>query len=174
MAQNLRVATLPQKKDFTINWKKEKGYNVWKEVVTAGTNVKNLIKQKYNANPAILFVQLVGDWADIKCDIGGEENAPMDPMLGCVVGTDNFPDIAIGRFSANSDTHVTIQVNKSINYEKNPSGVWYDKAISVASNEGAGIGDDGEIDYQHTNIIYNYKLNPVSYTHLTLPTIYSV
>jgi len=152
-----------------INWKKEKGYNVWKEVVTAGTNVKNLIKQKYNANPAILFVQLVGDWADIKCDIGGEENAPMDPMLGCVVGTDNFPDIAIGRFSANSDAHVTIQVNKSINYEKNPSGVWYDKAISVASNEGAGIGDDGEIDYQHTNIIYNYKLNPFTYnTHYTV------
>ncbi len=146
-----------------IDWKMEKGYNVYKEVVTVGTNVKTLIQQKYNENNSILYVQLVGDWADIKCDLGGGANAPMDVMLGCVVGTDNFPDIAIGRFSASSSAHVTTQVNKLINYEKNPNGSWYTKALSVASNEGAGIGDDGEIDYVHTNIIYNNKLDPFTY-----------
>ncbi|MBE0639564.1 MAG: T9SS type A sorting domain-containing protein [Bacteroidales bacterium] len=146
-----------------IDWKMEKGYNVFKEVVSVGTNVKTLVQQKYNENNSILYVQLVGDWADIKCDLGGGANAPMDPMLGCVVGTDAFPDIAIGRFSATSAAQVTTQVNKLINYEKNPSGAWYSKAISVASSEGAGIGDDGEIDYQHTNIIYNNKLDPFTY-----------
>ncbi len=146
-----------------IDWKKEKGHNVYKEVVAVGTNVKSLIQQKYNENNSILYVQLVGDWADIKSDLGGGANAPMDPMLGRVVGTDNFPDIAIGRFSASSPAHVTTQVNKLINYEKNPTGAWYDKALSVASQEGAGIGDDGEIDYQHTNIIYNNKLDPFTY-----------
>lgn len=146
-----------------INWKREKGFVVHKEVVATGTNVKSLIQQKYNANPSILYVQLVGDWAEIKSDLGGGANAPMDPMLGCVVGNDFFPDIAIGRFSANSADHVTIQVNKTINYEKTPSGNWYDKAIGIGSNEGAGIGDDGEIDWQHIDIIYNYKLDPFTY-----------
>ncbi|HOF80790.1 MAG TPA: C25 family cysteine peptidase [Bacteroidales bacterium] len=147
-----------------IDWKREKGFKVFKEVVVTGTNVKSLVQQQYNANPDILYVQLVGDWADIKCDLGGGANAPMDVMLGCVVGNDNFPDIAIGRFSAATPAHVTTQVNKLINYEKNPqNATWYSKALSVASNEGAGIGDDGEIDYQHTDIIYNYKLQPFSY-----------
>ncbi|MBE0639106.1 MAG: hypothetical protein IH598_11350 [Bacteroidales bacterium] len=146
-----------------IDWKKQKGHGITKEVVATGTNVKSLIQSKYNQNNSILYVQLVGDWADIKCDLGGGANAPMDPMLGCVVGTDNFPDIAIGRFSANNATQVTVQVNKTINYEKLPSGTWYPKAISVASDEGAGIGDDGEIDYVHTNVIYNNKLDPFTY-----------
>ncbi len=148
-----------------IDWKKAKGYKVYKEVVATGTNVKTLIQTKYNANNDILYVQLVGDWADIKCDLGGGASAPMDPMLGCVVGTDYFPDIAIGRFSAASPADVTVQVNKVINYEKNPmmGETWYSKAIGVASNQGAGIGDDGEIDYDHINLIYNSKLDPYTY-----------
>lgn len=148
-----------------IDWKMEKGYNVSKEVVATGTNVKTLVQQKYNANNDILYVQLVGDWADIKCDLGGGASAPMDPMLGCVVGTDNFPDIAIGRFSATSAAQVTVQVNKTINYEKNPSSGWYTKAIGVASNQGPG--DDNELDYEHINVIYNSKLDPFSYDQLS-------
>ncbi|MFP4472224.1 MAG: C25 family cysteine peptidase, partial [Bacteroidales bacterium] len=146
-----------------IDWKMEKGFEVFKEVVATGTNVKDLIQQKYDENNDILYVQLVGDWADIKCDLGGGANAPMDPMLGCVVGTDVFPDIAIGRFSASSSAHVTTQVDKSITYEKMPSGDWYSSAIGVGSDEGAGIGDDGEIDYEHLDIIYDNKLDPFTY-----------
>jgi PKD repeat protein len=144
-----------------IDWKMEKGYEVFKEVVATGTNVKSLIQQKYNENNDILYVQLVGDWADIKCDLGGGANAPMDPMLGCVVGTDNYPDIAIGRFSASSPTNVTVQVDKTINYEKNPGGDWYTKAIGVASNQGPG--DDGELDYQQIDVIFDNKLDPFTY-----------
>ena len=146
-----------------IDWKKAKGFKVYKEVVATGTNVKSLIQTKYNANNDILYVQLVGDWADIKCDLGGGANAPMDPMLGCVVGTDNFPDIAIGRFSAATSADVTTQVNKVINYEKNPTSgaAWYSKAIGVASNQGPG--DDNELDYEQINVIYNSKLDPFTY-----------
>lgn len=144
-----------------IDWKMEKGYNVSKEVVPTGTNVKTLIQQKYVQNPDILYVQLVGDWADIKCDVGGGENAPLDPKLGCVSGSDNYPDIAIGRFSATSPSQVTIQVDKVINYEKNPSGNWYGNAIGVASNQGPG--DDNELDYEQVQVIYDNKLDPFTY-----------
>jgi PKD repeat protein len=146
-----------------IDWKMEKGFTVHKEVVATGTNVKSLVQQKYNENNSILYVQLVGDWADIKSDQGGGANAPMDPMLGCVVGTDNFPDIAVGRFSATTPAHVTVQVDKTIHYEMNPSGDWYSNAIGIASSEGAGIGDDNESDIQHNDIIWNNRLNPFTY-----------
>ena len=99
-----------------IDWKMEKGFNVEKIVVPTNTNVKTTIQNAYNANTDILYVQLVGDWADIKSDMLG--GAPMDPQLGCVVGSDQHPDICIGRFSASSAAHVTVQVDKVINYEK--------------------------------------------------------
>jgi len=148
-----------------INWKREKGFNVFTETVSTGTNVKSLIQQKYNMNNNILYVLVVGDWADIKSDIGTSQSAPMDPEMGCVVGTDNFPDITIGRISANSPAHVTIQVNKIINYETNPdtSGNWLKTATGIASMEGSGIGDDGEIDYVHNDVIWNNKLSPFTF-----------
>lgn len=147
-----------------IDWKKEKGFKVFKEVVDVGTNVKSLIQDSYDANPDILYVQLVGDWADIKCDQGGGANAPMDPMLGCVEGSDWYPEIAIGRFSGSAPAHITIQVDKAINYEKTSTEEtdWYSKALSLGSNDGSG-GDDGEKDWAHTNVIYNDKLEPFSY-----------
>lgn len=148
-----------------IDWKREKGFEVFKEVVATGTNVKSLIQQKYNENNEILYVQLVGDWADIKSETGGGANAPMDPMLGCVAGSDYFPEIAIGRFSAGNPAQVTVQVNKTIDYEKNPAGDWYKNAIGVASNQGPG--DDGELDYEHINVIYNSKLNPFTYHNMS-------
>ena len=142
-----------------ITWKKEMGYNVQEELVATGTNVASLIQQKYNANPNLLYVQLVGDWADVKTNtVSGE---PADPKAGCVVGTDNFPEIAVGRFSCNNVSQLTVQVNKTINYEKNPdmTSSWQSKALGIASSQGPG--DDGEIDYTHVNRIYNERLNPV-------------
>ncbi len=151
-----------------IEWKKEKGFNVSKEVVEVGTNVKTLVQEAYDNNNNLLYVQLVGDWNDIKCDLGGGANAPMDPMLGCVEGGDYYPEIAVGRFSGNSPAHITVQVNKALNYEKIPEdgADWYTHALAIGSNEGAGNGDDGEMDKVHVQIIYDNKLDPFSYDQL--------
>ncbi len=151
-----------------IQWKKEKGFIVHKEVVATGTNVKNLIKEKYEENNNILYVQLIGDWEDIKSDAnyGG---SPMDPKMGCVVGTDNFPEIAIGRFSCKNAEELEVQMNKAINYEKNPytDEDWFSTSIGVASSEGGGWnGDDGEQDKVHIQNIYDNKLEPFTYTEL--------
>ena len=155
--------------DPFIQWKREKGYNVSKEVVATGTNVKALIQQKYNENNNLLYVQLVGDWADIKSNQGAGANAPMDTQMGNVVGTDNFPEIAIGRFSGSNAQHITTQINKAIEYEKNPNtdSDWHSAFIGIASNEGSGIGDDGEIDYTHVQRIYNQRLQQPTFTYNT-------
>ncbi|OFX19784.1 MAG: hypothetical protein A2033_18435 [Bacteroidetes bacterium GWA2_31_9] len=149
-----------------ITWKKQMGYNVFEQQVAVGTNVKTLIQTEYNSNPNILYVQLVGDWAEIKSDLGGSENTPMDPMLGCVVGSDDYHDLIVGRFSASTVAHVTTQGDKAINYEKNPdlAGTWYSNGIGIGSDEGSGIGDDGEIDYDHINNIKVSRLVPFTYS----------
>jgi hypothetical protein len=149
-----------------IDWKRQKGFKVTKSVVAPLTNVKSLIAGAYVSNPEILYVQLVGDWSDIKSDLGTEQNAPMDPMLGCVAGTDIYPEIIIGRFSAGSNSDVTTMVNKTIAYERDPdlTATWYKYGLGIGSNEGSGIGDDGEIDYDHIDIIKENKLLPTTYS----------
>jgi PKD repeat protein len=144
-----------------IDWKREKGYNVSMEVVATGTNVKTLIQNAYDANNNLLYVQLVGDWADIKSDASG--GSPMDPQLGCVVGSDEVADITIGRISSNSPSDVTVQIDKIINYEKNPEAGagWYSAAIGIASDQGPG--DDGELDKEHVQNIWDNKLDPFTY-----------
>jgi hypothetical protein len=144
-----------------IDWKQQKGFVVHKEVVATGTDVNNLVKAKYDANNNILYVLLVGDWADIKC--ANSNGTPTDPVTGCVVGNDNYFDICVGRLAANSAAGVTTQVNKIITYEKTPDvgADWYKKATGIASSQ--GTGDDGEYDYQHIQIIYDNKLHPFTY-----------
>ena len=147
-----------------IEWKREKGFNVSEEVVATGTNVKNLIQQSYNNNNNLLYVQIVGDWADVKVDnsIDGE---PVDPKMGCVVGTDNFIDISVGRFSCNNSNQLMVQVNKVINYEKNPDMTtgWRDAFAGIGSDQGPG--DDSEYDYVHIQRINSERLQPkLNYT----------
>ncbi len=151
-----------------IDWKTEKGYYVDMQVVTAGTNVNSLVQDAYDANNSLLYVLLVGDWADVKCNTLSS-GSPMDPQVGCVVGADTYPDITVGRFSANSPADVTTQVNKVIAYEKTPeaAATWYSAAVGMASAEGAGIGDDGEADIAHNDVIWNDKLDPFTYDTFT-------
>jgi hypothetical protein len=83
-------------------------------------------------------------------------------MLGIVVGnpTAYRPDISIGRMAANNAAQVTVQVNKTIQYEKNPDmGNWYSSFIGMGSNDGSG-GDDGEKDWLHIQRIYSERLEP--------------
>ncbi|MCP4747423.1 MAG: hypothetical protein GY874_14970, partial [Desulfobacteraceae bacterium] len=148
-----------------IKWKREKGFDVDEEVVETGTNVEDLIARSYADNNDLLYVQLVGDWQDIKSGTT-RGRAPTDPLLGCVAGNDYYPELAIGRFSAESPDQVTVQVNKALAYEQDTgsTGSWYGNALGIGSGEGSGYGDDGESDYKHIDIIKNEKLLPATHT----------
>jgi len=157
-----------------ITWKKEKGFKITSQQLTSAeatnaTTVKNTIKTAYTNNPSLLYVQLVGDYADLKSELGGGASKPMDPMLGCVVGTDLYPELMIGRFSGNNAAQITVQVNKTIDYEKSPdmnaaTNGWYKKGLGIGSEQGAGQGDDNEADYVHIGVIKNNKLLPTTYS----------
>jgi gingipain R len=149
-----------------IDWKKEKGYNVEKEVVSNGTNVKSLIAGKYAANNNLMYVLLVGGWSEIQSDMascGSLGSGPSDPMLGDVAGnaSDYRAELSIGRMSASSAADVTTQVNKTIQYEKNPNmeAAWYSSYIGMGSNDN-GPADDNEKDWLHIQRIYAQRMEP--------------
>ena len=156
-----------------IQWKKEKGYNVSTQVVSNGDEVSSIIQSKYNDNPNLMFVQLIGDWANIKSPTIAvtTSNDPCDPYMGAVAGSDNYIDISVGRFSCTNTTELTTQINKTITYEKTPdmTSGWRETFIGIASDQGGAptyYGDDSEVDYLHIQRIYNDRLDGFTYnTH---------
>ncbi len=73
-----------------------------------------------------------------------------------------YPDIFIGRFSAETAAQVTAQINKAIVYERDLTTTdnWLSKALGIASAEGGGTqGDNGESDIAHMNLIRTDLLN---------------
>ncbi len=157
-----------------VEWKRIKGFNVIEKIVDKGTNVKDIVADEYKKNSNLLYVLLVGDWDDIKSDtekflgVRSYEDAPMDPILGCVDGDDLYPELIVGRFSANSAEEVAIQVKKSVEYEKNPNlnGEWYRRGVAISSGEGVTQGDDREDDTYHLNVISENKLLKSTYSEV--------
>ena len=122
------------------------------------TYIKN-----YYTNQDLGYVLLVGDHAQVPTiDYG---YFPSDPSYSYLTGNDHYPDIFIGRFSAQSIDHVHTQVNRTIHYERDPDtqGRWYEQGTGLASNEGAGNGDNGESDWLHMRRI-RYDLLDYHYT----------
>ena len=72
---------------------------------------------------------------------------------------DYYPELFVGRFSGNSN-QITTMVNRNLEYEKTPAaGDWMTKAIGLASDEGAGYGDDGQSDFQHHQAMRSKLMN---------------
>lgn len=131
-------------KDY-IEWKREKGFKVFEKIVEKGANVTGLVRDEYEKNGNLLYIQLFGDYEDVQSDLeylqtpsGHKESSPVDPMLGCVSGDDIYPDLIVGRFSANSAEEAAVQVRKTVDYEKNPDpeGEWYGRALGISSSQG--------------------------------------
>lgn len=145
-----------------ITHKKNMGFTVTTREVEKGTNVKQIIREEYDSNNDILYVQLVGDWEDIKSDTLSD-GAPIDTFLGAVSGSDNYIDLMIGRFSADNSHDVTVQVEKVITYETAQEQDWWKNGLGIGSGDGSGAGDDGEVDYAHMDVIKENKLLPNQY-----------
>lgn len=143
-----------------VLWKNQSGIKTTMvNMTTIGANVdtdiKNYITTYYATHPELVYVLLVGDHNTVKSHTygnSGGEQLWSDSYYGQLAGgtNDYYPELFVGRFSANTSTQLTTQVNRAMEYEKNPAaGNWMEKAIGLASNEGSGIGDDGEADWQH-------------------------
>lgn len=143
-----------------LNWKKEQG--IATTLVTtdqtgnSDLSIKSYISDFYTNNPALAFVMLIGDHAQIPAHtygMPGSEELWSDSYYGQIDGDDFFPELLVGRFSG-TVVEVGQMVSRTLEYETEPAqGNWMQNAIGIGSNEGDGYGDDGEPDWQHNRNI---------------------
>jgi len=162
-------ATMPY-----VEWKRQKGiptevYPVT-EIGNNSTAIMNFIQAEYDLDDGLMFVQLVGDAAQVATFTYGGRGS--DPSYTLLEGNDPYPDMFIGRFSAESVAQVETQVERTVHYERDitTNDTWLSSAIGVASNEGAGIGHGGLSDIQHLNLIRD---NLLDYTYVHVDQIYA-
>jgi len=143
-----------------VEWKQQKGLDT--RLVTTSlmgssfTQIKNYISAQYS-DWAPAYVLLVGDIAQIP--IGSDS----DPEYSTLAGSDSYPELFVGRFSAGSAAECATQVERTITYERDvDSDRWMQRGVGIASDEGPG--DDGEWDIEHEDVIrgklldYGYAL----------------
>ncbi len=146
-------------------WKKQIGYPL--EIVDVGTignsgAIKSFIADYYNTK-GVTFVLLVGDHAQVPTSSTSAGDS--DNNYAYIVGNDHYPDLFIGRFSAENVAQVETQVQRTLIYEQDPpmGSDWFSVCTGIASDQGPG--DDNELDYQHIRNISDNKLIPYTYTY---------
>ncbi len=150
-----------------IDWRTKTGTEI--EMVDVSTigdaaAIKAYIADYYNDN-GLTFVLLVGDAEQVPSSVIGGNDSDVD--YSYIVGNDHYPDLFVGRFSAENTTHVATMVQRTIDYERYPMGgldaAWFTDAIGIASDQGPG--DDNEMDYEHIRNIHTNKLFPFTYEY---------
>ena len=138
-------------------------------VSTAGstsTQIKNYIQEVYDGGD-LAFVLLVGDSAQVPSPYAS--GGASDPSYAKLAGSDDWPDIIVGRFSAENASQVDTQVQRTVEHENMPATEqeWFWKGMGVASNQGPG--DDGEYDNEH---IDNIRDDLLAYGYTEVDQIY--
>lgn len=138
--------------DF-VSWKESIGYNVDLvdySTIGSSTALKTYVANYYNTN-GLTYLLLVGDHAQVPTSSTSAGDS--DNNYGYIVGSDHYLDIFVGRFSAETSTHVQTQVERTIHYERDvlSTDSFFRNAVGMGSSEGPG--QDGEYDYQHINNI---------------------
>lgn len=153
-----------------VDWKNISGRPTTMVSVTAAggnsdTQIKSYITNMYNdPNHNLAYVLFVGDYEHITPHSLGSERS--DNWFGQISGSDHYPEVLIGRFSVQTDAHVTSQVNKVLYYERDLQGGvnWVDKGMGIGYYN-AGSGHYGEDDFQHIDFIRDTLLH---YTYSTV------
>ena len=145
-------------------WRKQTG--IATEIVNAeqfanADAIYNFVKNYYYTNGNLAYLLLVGDAKQVPAyqySYGASDN-----YYSYLAGNDHYPDILVGRFSAETVKDVETQVNRTLQYEKNPvtDASWLTTATGIGST--LSPGDDGESDFQHIRNLLK-EVKTTSYT----------
>ncbi len=157
-----------------VDWKRQNGYQVDVIDVTAAgptaTQIKTYIQTQYDLNDGLMFVQIFGDAPQVPSLSSGGGGS--DPSFALLAGTDSYPDIYVGRFSAQTETEMQTQIQRTIYYERDlqAGNDWIQRGMGIASNEGGGSqGDMNESDQQHED---NIRTDLLTYGYLSVDQMY--
>ncbi|HLN52257.1 MAG TPA: C25 family cysteine peptidase [Lentimicrobium sp.] len=144
-----------------IMWKNQKGIQCEIVDVTSIGNEEQIREYvaEYYYNNGLTYLLLVGDEKFIPSNQANKGLS--DIRYGYISGDDHYPEILVGRFPCTTAEDCRIMVERTINYEKNPSAkADFNNFLGIGS--GSGPGDDGELDYEHIRKIATL-LNPSIY-----------
>ena len=143
--------------DDFIEWKTKKGYNVivgyTDEIGSSASNIRSFISNLYN-NPEIgvappSFVLLVGDTQQVPASYSS--GGHVSDLDYCDLTGDNMPEILHGRFSASNPAQLTVQIDKTLEYEQytmpDPSFLQDVIMISGVDSNYAPTYGNGQINY---------------------------
>ena len=148
-----------------VQWKRDKGLTV--ELLLFGetsgetpyvrdtTALKGYLQTRYaQTTPPLKYLLLVGNRGELPPlrRRGATRIADSDQAYGQLVGDDSRNEVYVGRFPAYSPEQVTVQVNRVLYYEREmtEANVRLNYGLCISSNEGWGIGDNDETDYEHS------------------------
>ena len=141
----------------------KRNFNEIIDIASIGNNqeaLKTYIEEYYHSHN-LTYVLFVGDHQHIPAYLDASLSGYSDNYYGYIEGDDSYPEVFVGRFSAENQNQVTTQVNRVIQYEQNPViSEAYSNSVGVGSSEGPG--DDGEYDYQH---LRNIRSGLLDYTY---------
>ena len=117
------------------------------EQFTDCQQVYDFIKEYYGSHPNLAYLLLVGDSRYIPPYMF--HDGASDNYYSYLSGNDHYPDILVGRISAENVKDVEIQVERTLQYETAPGSdaSWITKVTGIGST--LSPGDDGESDFQH-------------------------
>ena len=155
-----------------VDWKNAKGIPTTLEDVSVignnSTSIQNFITSEYEAGDGLVWILLVGDGTQLATK--SYSGAGGDPQYTYLEGNDNYSEIFIGRFSAETEAQVETQVERSVYYERDViDGDWMQKGVGIASSQGSGQGHYGEADYVHIGYIRD---DLIDYGYLEVDEIY--
>lgn len=152
-----------------IRWKKQKGFNVIEaytnnpSVGNSTTSIHSYLQNLYTnptpSNPAPSYLLIVGDVTQIP-SFGGATGTHVSDLYYCEYdgGSDYFPEVYYGRFSANNVTELQPQIDKTIEYEKYlfPDDSFLDNVVLIAGVDDAMAPTygNGQINYG-TSMYFN-------------------
>ncbi|GAG31482.1 unnamed protein product, partial [marine sediment metagenome] len=131
------------------------------------TSIKNYIQGVYDSATDLAFVLLVGDYTQVATCTASD--GASDPTYSKLAGGDDYPDIMVGRFSAETEADVNTQVERTIEYETTPATTqdWFWRGTGIGS--AGGPGDDGEYDWEH---IRNIRTDLLAYGYTQVDELY--
>ena len=130
-----------------MDWKQRVGFEINEisssTVVNDKNNLKDYIENAYETwdNPPV-HVTIVGD-AEGSYDIPtwNQYNGDGDHPYSTLEGSDNFPEVFLGRLSFDTSSQLATIVSKTVNYESNPymGENWFQRACLVGDPSSSGI-----------------------------------
>lgn len=145
--------------DAFVEWKRKSGIHT--TVVPLSTignpnpaDLYTFVHNYYLAN-GNTYLLVVADEGAMPPMLRPGSSYSCDNCLGYMEGDDHFPEVLVGRFHASNVAQLRVMIRRNQLYEQTPlvdtTANWCATAMASSSNEGQGIGDDNQADFEQSN-----------------------